>query len=304
MRSRAHLVIGIAVAAAIAIPAAATSHTRPVPITPAPPQVAVPRAATPDRATTTRSADVSDATTVSSRRYGTYGADISWPNCPKGMGIPSRRSTGEPMPTRAARFVIVGATNGPGFYPNPCLAMQLRWVHRHHRQLGAYAMTTYPRPKEIRRYGRSGPFGVSGRKALLRNTGYAEALFNARVMTKTGFHVPMIWVDVEPYPASPWSRHKLANRAVITGAIRGYRASGLRVGIYTNPNGWPAVVGAWQLPGYPTWATAGYSRPRHARAMCTIGPSGGTTWLVQWWRGHRDYDLICPNAPRRTRLFR
>ena len=27
------------------------------------------------------------------------GADISWPNCPEGMGIPSRRSSGEPMPT-------------------------------------------------------------------------------------------------------------------------------------------------------------------------------------------------------------
>lgn len=304
MRSRVHLVIGIAVACAIAIPAVATSHTQPTPIKPAPPQPAAPQAAAARPSASTQPADVSKVTGLSSRPYGTYGADISWPNCPKGMGIPSRRSTGEPMPTRAARFVIVGATNGPGFHPNPCLSSQLRWVQRHHRKLGAYAMTTYPRPSQIRRYGHSGPFGVSGRKAILSNTGYAEALFNLKVMAKTGLQVPMVWVDVEPYPASPWSHHKLANRAVITGAIRGYRASGLPVGIYTNRNGWPAVVGAWQLPSYPTWATAGYSRPRHAHAMCTTGPSGGTTWMVQWWRGHRDYDLVCPNAPRRTRLFR
>jgi hypothetical protein len=298
MLSRVRWVVGVVVVGAVAIPAVATSHPRPVASVSPASQPAASRPATHQPAT------VSRPTVVSSRRVVGYGADISWPNCPKGMGIPSRRSTGEPMPARSARFVIVGVTNGPGFHPNPCLTSQLRWVHRHHRRLGGYAMTTYPRLKQVRRYGHSGPFGTGSRRAVLRNTGYAEALFNVRVMAQTGFQVPMIWVDVEPYPASPWSRNKLANRAVVTGVIRGYRDSGLPIGIYTNRNGWPAVVGAWHLSGYPTWATAGFSRPRHARAMCTTGPSGGPTWLVQWWRGHRDHDLVCPNAPRKTRLFR
>ena len=45
------------------------------------------------------------------------GADASWPNCPKGMGIPSRKTIGLPMPKKHARFVILGLTNGRGSIP-------------------------------------------------------------------------------------------------------------------------------------------------------------------------------------------
>jgi hypothetical protein len=47
------------------------------------------------------------------------GGDVSWPQCPKGMGIPQKRSLGLPMPVPSAKFVILGLTNGPGFTPNP-----------------------------------------------------------------------------------------------------------------------------------------------------------------------------------------
>ena len=56
------------------------------------------------------------------------GGDVSWPNCPKGMGIPSRLSPGNPMPVSTASFVVVGLTNGPGWYPNPCLAAHVAWA--------------------------------------------------------------------------------------------------------------------------------------------------------------------------------
>lgn len=56
------------------------------------------------------------------------GADISWPQCPKGIGIPSRPTEGKPMPKASTTFVIVGLTNGPGFTPNPCLAKHVAWV--------------------------------------------------------------------------------------------------------------------------------------------------------------------------------
>src|SRR5690349_13765701 len=36
-----------------------------------------------------------------------FGADISWPQCPKGMGIPEKRTLGAPMPTAAAEFVVI-----------------------------------------------------------------------------------------------------------------------------------------------------------------------------------------------------
>ena len=38
----------------------------------------------------------------------TFGADVSWPQCPKGLGIPEKRTEGRPMPTSSARFVVLG----------------------------------------------------------------------------------------------------------------------------------------------------------------------------------------------------
>ncbi len=225
---------------------------------------------------------------------GVHGADISWPNCPKGMGIPSRRTEGQPMPTTDADFVVVGVTNGPGFYPNPCLADQVSWVASHQRLLAAYAMTTYPRRWEVRRYGRSGPYDATTARGALRNTAYAEARFNLASMNAARMTVPMIWVDVEPYPASPWSKSHSANRAVVRSVVRAYTDAGYGVGIYTYPNGWKNVVGRWSLPALPTWSTIGGGRAAHARRACGHGPSGGADWIMQWWANHRDKDLICP----------
>jgi hypothetical protein len=225
---------------------------------------------------------------------GVHGADISWPNCPKGMGIPSRRTEGQPMPTSDASFVVVGLTNGPGFYPNPCLADQVNWVTSHQRLLAAYAMTTYPRQWQIRQYGQSGPYDGSTARGALRNAAYAEATYNLTSMQSAQVTVPMIWVDVEPYPVSPWSKSHSANRAVIRAVLRAYRNAGYRVGIYTYPNGWKDVVGRWTLPALPTWSTIGQGTPRHARHACGHGPSGGSDWIMQWWVNHRDKDLICP----------
>jgi hypothetical protein len=140
-------------------------------------------------------------------------------------------------------------------------------------------------------------------RAMLRNTGYAEAKYNVATMARLGMSVPMIWVDVEPYPVAPWSGSYRRNRAVVVGAIRGYRDAGFNVGIYSNPNGWGEVVGRWQLPDIPTWSTVGSRGAKAARRSCRVGPSGGPTWLAQWWRGPRDYDLTCPAAPARSKMF-
>ena len=56
------------------------------------------------------------------------GGDISWPQCPKGMGIPEKRSLGLPMPLPSAQYVVIGLTNGPGFVANPCLADHVAWA--------------------------------------------------------------------------------------------------------------------------------------------------------------------------------
>jgi hypothetical protein len=231
------------------------------------------------------------------------GADISWPNCPKGEGLPYRRTKGEPLPKRNAAFVVVGLTNGPGFYPNPCIADQLAWVRDHHRLLGGYALTTYPSAKQIRVHQFTGPYDGNHSSGRLRNAGYAEATYNVREMLALGMKVPMVWVDVEPYPTNPWSGSRRANRSIIRGVIRGYHDAGYPVGIYTYAYGWAQVVGSWQLPHLPTWTTAGPRGAKAARAMCSRGPSGGVTWLTQWYTTHRDFDATCPAAPGRRHLF-
>jgi hypothetical protein len=223
------------------------------------------------------------------------GADISWPNCPKGLGIPSRRTKGEPLPKKGTTFVIVGLTNGPGFYPNPCIARQVRWVRNHHMQVGAYAMTTYPTRAERATYASSGPY-TGAAHASLRNAAYAEALYNVRTMSAQHMKVPTVWVDVEPYPTAPWTHNQKANRLVVQAVIRGYRAKGYHVGLYTYANGWNQVVGRWSLPTVSTWSTVGGRGRKSALAACTTGPSGGRTLVAQWYDTRRDYDLLCPSA--------
>ena len=44
------------------------------------------------------------------------------------MGIEHKETSGQPMPTAEAEYVVVGLTNGPGFHANPCLADQVAWV--------------------------------------------------------------------------------------------------------------------------------------------------------------------------------
>ena len=59
---------------------------------------------------------------------------------PEGLGIPSRRTQGKPMPPASARFVVVGLTNGPAFHPNPCLEEQVAFARLQHLWTAAYAV--------------------------------------------------------------------------------------------------------------------------------------------------------------------
>ncbi len=229
------------------------------------------------------------------------GADASWPNCPKGMGIPSRKTQGLPMPKREAKFVILGLTNGPGFYPNPCLASQVAWAAKRGMWVGTYAMTTYPKPGQLRKYGVSGPWDTSTKTNRLRNAGYNQALFNLDTMDRVGLAKRFIWVDVEPYPVAPWSSNRTWNKAVLDGVLRGYREAGLEIGFYTSPGPWRDIIGSARY-GLPEWRTAGghpWSNTDYgsARRMCGVTPvQGGPILVAQWWDTRRDYDLLCPAA--------
>jgi hypothetical protein len=217
------------------------------------------------------------------------------------MGIPSRKTQGLPMPTKNAKFVILGLTNGPGFYPNPCLKSQVRWATKRGMWVGTYAMTTYPKPAQLRAYGSSGPWGTTGRLNRLRNAGYAQAEFNLATMDRVGLTKKFIWVDVEPYPVAPWTTNRTRNKAVLDGVLKGYRDAGLDVGFYTSPGPWADIIGGARYR-LPEWRTAGghpYSNTSwpDARRMCRVGSvQGGPILVAQWWDTVRDHNVLCPRA--------
>jgi len=232
------------------------------------------------------------------------GADISWPQCPKNTGIPSRRGMDLPMPRRTARFVIVGLTNGPGFFPNPCIDSQMRWIRRHHVWAAAYAVTTYPRDRQLAKYGTSGPHSSRHLLGKLWNAGYAEARFNLATMDRVHLESPIVWVDVEPYSVRPWTRNHARNAAVVRGAVQGYEDAGLRVGFYSTQRLWRGIVGQLRF-GYPEWRTAGPQSQRDALQMCgRDGIQGGRAVLAQWWGDTRDFDITCPHHSSRRQLVR
>ena len=224
------------------------------------------------------------------------GADVSWPQCPPGTGIPGRKGLGLPMPSTAAQFVVVGLTNGPGFTRNPCLTTQLAWARARAIQTAAYAVASYPTAAQLRRYAQAGPYRGTTWRGRLRNVGYAEARYNLATLSAVGLSVPHIWVDVESYPFRPWSRSILGNRALVRGALQGYRDAGLTVGIYSTPLQFAQIAG-WVGWAVPEWHTAGSRGRSTALARCAESPfTGGPVVLSQWWTSRADHDLTCPAA--------
>lgn len=228
------------------------------------------------------------------------GADVSWPQCPRGMGIPERRTLGSPMPLPTAEFVVLGLTNGPGFTANPCLADQVRWVEDRRLLAAAYAVVSLPDAAAVAEHRTDGPYDGTTRLGSLANAGYQQALANVVTMRRAGLATPVVWVDVEPVPDFDWSPDAEANGAVVEGAVRGYRYAGYRVGIYSTPALWAGVVGDLAL-GLPEWRAAGQTSRDEARDRCGDDWSiqGGPAVLGQWVEDARDQDITCPGTSAR-----
>lgn len=224
------------------------------------------------------------------------GADASWPQCPKGMGIPQKRSKGAPMPTEAAEFVVLGLTNGPSFTPNPCLRDQVAWARSRGLMVSAYAVVSWPSAATLAQVKDAGPYDGKTRLGALRNSGYAAAAASLHTMRAAGLDAPGIWIDVEPVPDFAWSSDTAENAAVVEGTARGYRDAGLQIGYYSVPSLWTRVVGSWTTGGAPEWRAAGETSMEEALARCGADWSfgGGPAVLAQWIEDHRDRDVTCP----------
>lgn len=224
------------------------------------------------------------------------GGDVSWPQCPKGMGIPQKQGLGLPMPLPDAEYVVLGLTNGPGFTPNPCLASQVQWVKDNDALVSVYAVSSYPDAATLRRYGSDGPYDAGTATGRLRNVGYQQARFNIGTMGKVGLVSPIVWIDVEPVPVFEWSDDTAANAAVIEGVARGYTDAGFRIGVYSTPALYRRVVGGLKLGGVPEWRAAGQTSRDEARSRCGADWSiqGGPAVMGQWVEDQRDRNLTCP----------
>lgn len=231
---------------------------------------------------------------------GVRGADISWPNCPKGMGVPGRRTLGLPLPTAKARYFVIGLTNGRAFTRNPCLAGHVRAATARGVDASAYTMLSYPNRAERRKHGWSGPFGTATYADRIANVGYAQAAFALDTMVAAGFPAPFVWIDVEPRAERRWSRSTTNNQALIRGALRASGDRGIGAGIYTYALAWRQITGNMALD-VPLWAP-GHSRARtfagrmrQTAASCArAGFTGGPLVMTQWvWR-NRDHNVTCP----------
>lgn len=213
------------------------------------------------------------------------------------MGIPEKRTEGKPMPTAAARFVILGLTNGPSFVANPCLADQLAWVRERHLMVAAYSIVSYPDDRTLAGLRHEGPYDGSTRLGALRNTGYQAALFNIDTMRRVGLRTPVVWIDVEPVLHFDWSADVVANAAVVQGTARGYRDAGFRIGFYSIGSLWTRVVGSLRF-AEPEWRPAGPRGLDEALNRCAPDWSfqGGVGVLGQWIEDDRDRDVTCPGA--------
>jgi hypothetical protein len=196
----------------------------------------------------------------------------------------------------SASFAVLGLTDGGSFRANPCLARQVAAVKTRHLWAGAYAISTYPTSAELTLYGGSGTL-----LERLGRVGAAQAGFNITTMARVGLRSPMVWVDVEPRTRSPWSANADNNNAVIDGVIAGYKAAGIRAGVYSYRKAWKAITGARVLPGLPTWVPVGHKGRAAAAANCALASyAGGRPWLTQWTDGVRDYNLTCPGVTGRA----
>ena len=215
------------------------------------------------------------------------GADISWPQCPAGMGIPHKISTGAPMPRDDAEYVVIGLTNGPGFHVNPCLADQVTYARERGLPVAAYSVISWPDDAARAQYGG------------LQEAGRAQAEFNLASMKAAGLDSPIIWLDVESVPHYDWSSDANANAQVVLGAAQGYADAGYRIGVYSTPAIWAGIVGDLSL-GVPEWRAAGQTSQEEALSRCGNDwlIQGGVGALAQWVEDGRDRNVTCPGTDR------
>jgi len=193
------------------------------------------------------------------------GNDLSFPECPTGA---------EPSPPA---FGIVGINRGRPLSSNPCLARQSAWAAAKAGR-AVYVNTGYP--------GTGDPVGY-GRRLV------DDAIAREHAAGVAGTTV--WWLDVET--VNTWEGTSQQNATVLDAMAARLQDLGVRVGIYSTPQMWLEIAGAWE-PALPVWYATGPGTQATAAAACDRSFAGSDTAIVQWVQpgvgGPLDHNLICP----------
>jgi hypothetical protein len=236
---------------------------------------------------------------------GYTGFDISWPQCsPAG-------STSTRTPPAAARFGVIGVSNGRSFTTNPCDTTQYAWARGLAAPPTLYTVLDVPHQggADVARGG-TGPAGTcapppSDMACNDYNYGWNNAVYEYSSASAAGLTSQLWWLDVETgncwnYTCNGFDTAN--NWRVIQGNIDYLRSQGVTAGIYATAYQFGVITGSSYNPGVPVWL-ADYNGGDPAQ---DCGPSaksfgGGQVWQVQTAPvtlsdGNRyDPDYSCPS---------
>ena len=198
------------------------------------------------------------------------GGDISWPQC---------TSTGSSHPTDGA-FAIVGVTHNP-FAPNPCFDDEYgSWASKLPGGAAVYINADAPgatSPHWTDPGPRTTCDGTSSDPDCGWNYGDNLAAYAIGLLSSLP-DKPQVFVDVENGPT--WQTAGV-NGNVVIAAINRLRASGYRVGLYSNATDYRQILGQLQLPKVQNWT---FRHSGDTVDPCTPAAtfSGGDVVLTQY----------------------
>lgn len=234
-------------------------------------------------------AESPDPLTVGKQPRGSFGYDISFPQCPAAL------------PSAPFSFAVVGVTEGIAFSTNDCLHQEFVWAQQSlHAAPGLY-LNIHSVMWSTALQAMDGPKGKctwANGACQAYNYGFntAQAAFN--YAKSQGATTQMWWLDVEWM--NYWTYNYALNDLVIQGAVDFVVEQGAAVGIYSTQLQWNYIAGPRFVPslpnnaGMPLWlATA--AKSQEVPGYCTPDNAfgGGTVWYVQYPGKTFDENYMC-----------
>jgi len=207
---------------------------------------------------------------------GSFGYDISYPQCPSNL------------PGGTVGFAIIGVNGGRAMTENRCLSSQLAWARKGDVAPAVYVNTNSP-PQSYS----SALCSTSDNVCRAHQYGRQAAQY---ALTYVGKHSPAVdryWLDVETM--NTWSPDTVENAAVLRGMIEVLTAEGKTVGIYSTNYQFTRIAGRYS-PGLDNWVPRPEARRETAGDFCRSSPSfgGGRVVMIQLWYTF-DENYACPS---------